>query len=359
MFKLFSKLCRKVKFYKFWTLVFFAVLTINNFSFGITQYNGKGPRNIYYLTGMLDKLLSYNQIAANQDDWSRPYQKLHDYLEDKGYQFYTSLPPKFDAEFIKNVKTIFWHNTPNLPMCSLLGKTLLEKVIIIITEPPHVFPANYDASLHTHFKKILTWDDTIIDNRKYFKYFFVQASLEIKNTIPSFENKKLCTLICGNKNFSHKNELYSKRKEAIVFFENNAPEDFDFYGMGWTNCPYQTYKGCVKSKTDTLMKYKFAICYENISNQRGYITEKIFGCFIAGCVPIYWGAENIADYIPQNCFIDKRKFSSLDKLYRHISTIDIKQYNLYLKNIRDFLSSPKAHFFSITHFIKTLTQLIP
>jgi hypothetical protein len=57
-----------------------------------------------------------------------------------------------------------------------------------------------------------------------------------------------------------------------------------------------------------LEKYKFSICYENARDTPGYITEKIFDCFFAGCVPIYWGANNITDHIPKECFIDKRDF---------------------------------------------------
>ena len=39
-------------------------------------------------------------------------------------------------------------------------------------------------------------------------------------------------------------------------------------------------------------------------NVNGYVTEKIFDAFKAGCVPVYWGAENITKYVPAECFID-------------------------------------------------------
>jgi hypothetical protein len=35
------------------------------------------------------------------------------------------------------------------------------------------------------------------------------------------------------KKINHPLELYSKRVEAIKWFEKNHPEDFDFYGIGW------------------------------------------------------------------------------------------------------------------------------
>ena len=46
------------------------------------------------------------------------------------------------------------------------------------------------------------------------------------------------------------------------------------------------------------------------------VSEKIFDCFAAGNVPIYWGASNVTDYIPEDCFIDMRSFSSFEELYQ-------------------------------------------
>lgn len=39
-----------------------------------------------------------------------------------------------------------------------------------------------------------------------------------------------------------------------------------------------------------LRHFKFNLCPEN-SNNRGYVTEKVFEAIKAGCVPIYWGNE--------------------------------------------------------------------
>ena len=45
------------------------------------------------------------------------------------------------------------------------------------------------------------------------------------------------------------------------------------------------------NKYDFIRQYKFNICPEN-SNSSGYVTEKIFQAIEAGCIPIYWGADN-------------------------------------------------------------------
>ena len=57
----------------------------------------------------------------------------------------------------------------------------------------------------------------------------------------------------------------------------------------------------------TLSKYKFSICFEN-SITAGYISEKIFDCFYAGTIPIYYGDPNVKESIDPDSFIDFRKF---------------------------------------------------
>ena len=75
---------------------------------------------------------------------------------------------------------------------------------------------------------------------------------------------------------------------------------------------------------------------------------------VAGCVPIYWGANNIEDYIPKNCFIDRRDFSSNEQLYAFIKNMKKEEYESYLENIQNFLESEKAQLFSVDTFIKTV-----
>lgn len=77
----------------------------------------------------------------------------------------------------------------------------------------------------------------------------------------------------------------------------------------------------------------------------GYITKKIFGAFCAGNVPVYWGAEDIEDYIPRCCFIDKREFSDYGELYEFLHQMPEQTYLGYQQAIRDFLASETAQAF--------------
>ena len=93
--------------------------------------------------------------------------------------------------------------------------------------------------------------------------------------------------------------------------------------------------------------------------KKGYITEKIFDCFFAGVVPIYWGAENITDYVPKEAFIDRRKFQTIKELCQYVDEITEERYEEYLKAADEFITSETFQKeFSINAYIKRITDLI-
>ena len=258
-----------------------------------------------------------------------------------------------------------------------------KNLYLILQESPIIKPDNLDPKNHVYFKKVFTWDDNLVDNKKYFK-------LNYSHRIPQDlhfnvdEKKKLCALIAGNKFTPHPKELYSQRVKAIRWFEQNHPEDFDLFGIGWDRynfhgqfmgiklarlnrltfvtkllAPhYPSYRGRISSKNATFQNYRFAICYENAKDFPGYITEKIFDCFFAGCVPIYWGAGNITSHIPAGTFIDKRNFESYETLYSYIKNMPEQEYLGYQNAIKNFLGSEKAYPFSAEYFSGTIIKEI-
>ncbi len=248
---------------------------------------------------------------------------------------------------------------------------------LLIIESKLIRPNDWNLELHKKYKKIFCWDDDLVDNTKYFK---LNYAFDIPKTIPKkFHDKKLCCTIAGNKFVNNPDELYTKRVNFIRWFEKNHLDDFDLYGTGWDEYRFghsfvgrvlnkveflrkkdlfPSYKGIVDSKYETMQKYKFAICYENIKEQNGYITEKIFDSFFAGCIPIYWGAKNITEHIPKECFIDKRDFDSFENIYNYMVNMKEKEYMNYLDNIENFLNSSKADPFSAEVFADTIVNEI-
>ncbi len=239
----------------------------------------------------------------------------------------------------------------------------IKKNILFIIEPPIINPFNFMRLFHRFFSKIYTWNDKYIDNVKYFKFFFPRLKKDIKIKQIPFKKKKLLILMNSNLapflpfkllSLSTK-QLYTERIKAIDFFDTYYPSNFCLYGRGW-NKPqrfniiqrlfgyrkYKTYKGgfAEKDKYKILSQFKFCLCFENSVNT-GYI-EKIIEYFNRGCVPIYLGAPNITDFISNKCFIDYRKFKNYKELMEFISEMDEKTYDIYLSEIKKFLSSKKT-----------------
>lgn len=225
--------------------------------------------------------------------------------------------------------------------------------ILFLWEPPTQMENMYQSKNLKLFSKIYTWDDDLVDNKKYFKFYYPVLQPMLAD-LPSFEEKKLCTLIASNKKSPHPKELYSHRRAVIDFFEKTEGNDFTFYGNFWNPAEFKNCGGKIKNKLEVLKNYRFCICYENMCDVKGYVTEKIFDCFAAGVVPIYWGATNITEFVPSNCFIDRTKFSSLDELYLFLKNMKEEEYKTYLTRIKEYLQSDQAKLFSTENFHKTL-----
>ena len=90
----------------------------------------------------------------------------------------------------------------------------------------------------------------------------------------------------------------------------------------------------------------------------GYISEKIFDCFFAGCVPVYLGASNITDFIPSDTFIDRRKFSGYSELFDYMNGLSESDYLNYQHSIKRFLKSQKILPFGADYFVNLILQEI-
>ncbi len=331
------------------------------------------------------KAFNKNRMFLDPNSWFGdnlvyPFVFLGTQLKKMGHKVNT-----IDMDKLENFDAIVFIEFPgiNNPYFKKLIKNDFKNIYLIAQESPIIKPDNLDTKNHAHFKKVFTWNDPVIDNKKYFK---LNYSHDIPKTFNFKTDKKnkLCTIIAGNKLAKHQGELYSERVKAIRWFERHHLEDFDLFGIGWDRYNfhgtflginiarlnrltfltkllkpnYPSYKGKVKSKNETYKKYKFSICYENVRDIEGYITEKIFDCFLAGCVPIYLGASNITDHIPSNTFIDKRNFDTYEKLYSYIKNMPDKDYLDHINNIKLFLTSQKAYPFSAQYFADTIIKQI-
>lgn len=305
-----------------------------------------------------DELFNLDSVN-NRDNGHYSWVILRDAFKERGYSLHTA-----DVNADSNVACelhIDVQFSDNAIPCYLL-----------MLETPQVWPANGDLEKIQKYRKVFTWNDSLVDQKFYIKANFPNI-IKI-NPIDGFSARDhFCCLIAGNKAIGHsdRNALYSERVKSIRWFENNAPDEFSLYGVGWEMpearsgllgkilrylwrsiglssfyTPFPSYRGKLNNKSDALKRTRFSICYENIADVPGYITEKIFDSFFSGCIPIYWGANNITDYIPDGCFIDRRKFSDTAAVYEFLKNMTENQYCQYQNRISEFLNSDVASQFS-------------
>ena len=92
----------------------------------------------------------------------------------------------------------------------------------------------------------------------------------------------------------------------VLYLQSNCVEQRDaFVATLMKVVPVDSLGACLKNgvypdnvgTVELLARYKFFIAFEN-SAATDFVTERIFNAWIAGAVPIYKGAPNIADFAP-------------------------------------------------------------
>ncbi|MCX6735949.1 MAG: glycosyltransferase family 10 [Candidatus Parcubacteria bacterium] len=302
-------------------------------------------------------------------------------LKDVEWIFYLDAR-SFDGVYIKRggvkalIKSLFGIKTRRLwPYRSLYQEIkevgLEDKIVLFQWECKAINPHNYDPAILSKFKYVFAWNDDVVDNKKFFKFYLPVAQKDFPRYASAFNEKKLLANMSMNKRSSQPNELYTARRKTIEYFNNKYPNDFDLYGyidnpqtklqkiFSWFNKKYETNRGSVRNKIETLSRYKFTVCYENMKNVKGYVTEKIFDVLVARSVPIYWGAQNIEEFVDADTFIDRRKFKNNEELANYLFSITEEKYNEYLAAGERYLQSEKFKKFLPENFIKTILQILP
>lgn len=314
----------------------------------------------------------------NRDNCLSAYRILRESLRRRGWECGTQDVYK-SGDVIPDA--VLFLEMPKHSPSSLLGQWEgRSRKLIMLLECEVIRPWNWRPGSHEEFDAVFTWDERLIDNKKYFKVNFPNI-FPGKICCDIGRKTGFCVTITGNRKARHPLELYSEREKSVSWFESRHPEEFDLYGFGWDRyffcgplplralnrikpltrflAPgHPSYRGNVSSKRPVLEKYRFSICYENAKEIPGYITEKIFDCFFAGCIPVYWGAPDIGRYVPEECFIDRRKFTSHEELYSFLKKMTDCEFRARLEAIKSFLAGPQSYQFSDRYFAETIAGVV-
>jgi hypothetical protein len=284
-----------------------------------------------------DRLFDHTNPLLNRDDTLAPFIRLRLALEQQGIGLHTA--DRLTQSANKDQASDYYSMGMLENYERLRSREDVKLKAFVIFEPPVVDPRLYLAlpELTAAFERVYVHNTegdgyslSGVDQSKLRKLYCAQPH---KDVLTEFWNREdrinRFVMINGNhKPTSYNGELYSKRIEALATFAKFGT--VDLFGRGWERwwsrssmwMPYwrhrgtimSIYKGACKSKFEVLSKYSFALCLENMA-MKGYVTEKIFDCLYSGTIPLYVGAKDIADLIPENAYIDCRKYSSWDEMH--------------------------------------------
>jgi hypothetical protein len=272
-------------------------------------------------------------------------------------------------------------------------------------ECPVVEPKPYREfpRLSKAFRHILTWSDS--ESLLPFtgrlvpceRFQWPQSSDCVHEQIWSRRDRGFLVMINANKlPRLYWQELYTARLQAIEYFHRYR--EIDLYGPGWERMPsrvgasvvpmavrrlYRTSgaelalwqlkqrvapnplyaaaaaasRGVAKSKSETLGRYTFALCFENM-RIKGWMTEKIFDCFFAGTVPVYWGATDVTDWVPPEAFIDMRAFRDYAELRSFLRSLARRDIERYRDTARAYIESAAFDPFRKRAFVDVFRRLV-
>lgn len=254
-----------------------------------------------------------------------------------------------------------------------------QHVYLLLNEPATYFPEVWKKENHAVFDRVFTYDYELVDGQKYIHHYF---AIDLDDYPPfqevseeEFNRRKLLVLMAGmfqvTPPLPGSDSLLYTRYQTLVWFGRHLRQQFDFYSRG-VGGNFHNFRGlgvlqrllprAVTTRLaglvarrrrrfiDALNKgpvppfdklaviraYRFVVCYEN-TRLAGYISEKMFDCLFAGCVPVYLGEPNIERFIPADCYIDRRRFATDAELADFLQRMTYTEYAGYLGHMRAFV----------------------
>lgn len=240
------------------------------------------------------------------------------------------------------------------------------------SETPRNLPFRFPSFFLEDLRKISSWEKRkkivlVAANKYKTKRLFVPSDLSLMNVL-----RQLKSVSWQARSAIYRKSLalslHDKRLEVIEYFLSK--NNLELYGSGWNawndlpiswsnrlkNKIIGGYLGRCENKLETISDYQFSICFENMI-WPGYMTEKIIDCFVAGTIPLYWGAPDIETLIPKEAFIDMRNFSSFEQVESYINAMTREDALEMINAGRDYLQSEIGMLHSYEGFADNIVKL--
>jgi len=214
-------------------------------------------------------------------------------------------------------------------------------------------PNNYNVDfVKNHFKGLIT------PNSKFKTTFQRDMEIYVVNGPGNYNNywipeqedfvgfEKKIHGICAMNNIYHTGQPGDIVGIREPMFNSIDVENFTKHAYGPKPYGGENYRGYPETGTpylssvpggpsspgnlETIAKYKFCLCLEPMYHEmwsHDWVTERLFNCLKMKTIPLYYGCYNIEDKIPEESFIDLRKFDNINEAILSIKDIGEEEYN--------------------------------
>jgi len=271
------------------------------------------------------------------------------------------------------------------------------KIVLHILESPLGRDWIFDPRNHSDFDAVVSYNPALYDGVRYHTFKLPAGGL---NSHPSpegalWENRKIACMVAQVPNVrpflprrsglrmirtgwrftprtwwnyvTEGGSLYGERLRIARVCEEVLGDQFDIFGAGWPkangvasertgfSCARGVHEG---SKLELLQDYRFIIAYENCLNDCGYISEKLFDALLTGCVPVYLGNKSIGKYLPEEAFVDARKFRTRRDLAIHLKTMSQERWLTVRRAGSAFLCDTAAALFGSEQYAASMIKAV-
>lgn len=145
----------------------------------------------------------------------------------------------------------------------------------------------------------------------------------------SFAARKFCNFIYSNRHVGYGAAIREKFCQYLAEYKKVDCPGAALNNMKDAISP--RYGDWIQGKIDFIKNYKFTIAFEN-AYDAGYITEKITHPLLAGSLPIYKGAPDVAINFNKESFINADNFKNFEELVEYIDYLDNNEVE-YLRKL--------------------------
>jgi len=216
----------------------------------------------------------------------------------------------FDLDFKNYDWLVVYEGLPPLPNQKQMNRTeklscLKENTLIITTEPasiridgPH-FLKQFGHILTAKNPKLIKHPNQIFQTpplRWFYGRPMSESDTEYVDLDRFLSQTKIhkthdISTVCSNKRMRH--TIHSQRYDCIMELKKRMGHELNLFGRGINP---------ISNKSEAMDRFKYHIAIENHIEDHHW-TEKIADCFLAFCLPFYYGPSNISTYFPSEAII--------------------------------------------------------